>query len=121
MDARDEPGPESDGGAMPTRDPRLEIPEVLRQPVRRPASMKDRPNRESDRGDWSDMAMAWGLAMEFVFSILGGLVLGWLLDRWLGTGPTFVIVGLAAGFVLAFIRIVKQSAKGAKGPGHKRK
>ncbi len=40
-----------------------------------------------------------GLGIEFVASIVGGGVIGWLLDRWLGTSPWLLVAGLFAGLV----------------------
>jgi F0F1-type ATP synthase assembly protein I len=38
-----------------------------------------------------------GLGMLNVVCLLGGCGLGWLVDRWLGTFPIFLFVGLIAG------------------------
>jgi F0F1-type ATP synthase assembly protein I len=38
-----------------------------------------------------------GLGMLNVFCLLAGSSLGWLVDRWLGTFPILLFVGLIAG------------------------
>ncbi len=56
-----------------------------------------------------------GLAYAAAFSLFGavvaGLIAGWLLDRWLGTAPWLLVLGIvlgaAAGFY-EFIRITSQ-------------
>lgn len=44
------------------------------------------------------MGLGWYLA----FCIIGGIVGGVLLDRWLDTRPVFVLIGLFGGLLLAF-------------------
>jgi hypothetical protein len=43
-----------------------------------------------------------GLGWYLAFCIAGGIIGGVLLDRWLGTEPIFVLVGLFGGLFLAF-------------------
>ena len=45
------------------------------------------------------IALAGQVGWWMVFSILGGFLLGMLLDRWLGTGVLFTIVLLLGGIV----------------------
>jgi ATP synthase protein I len=52
-----------------------------------------------------------GLAWILVITILGGGLLGWLLDRWLGTLPIFMIVGILLGVVSGFWRTYKSVMK----------
>ena len=63
--------PEEPGSA---RDPRLEIPETLRRPVDLPESMKRREEGSSIAG----AAKAWGIALNFIATILAGAAAGWL-------------------------------------------
>ena len=56
---------------------------------------------------------SWGIGLragvEIVSALIAGAALGWLLDRWLGTGPwlllVFFVVGGAAG-VLNLYRLI---------------
>jgi ATP synthase protein I len=43
-----------------------------------------------------------GLGWYLAFCIAGGIIGGVLLDRWLGTEPVFVLIGLFGGLFLAF-------------------
>ena len=56
---------------------------------------------------------------EFVAGIGVGALLGWLLDRWLGTSPAlligFLALGTAAGFWNVYRIAVKPTA-GGRGP-----
>jgi F0F1-type ATP synthase assembly protein I len=57
--------------------------------------------------DAASMAKAWGVALDFVFSILAGGGLGWAFDAWRKTLPWGLLVGLGLGFIVAFWRIVQ--------------
>ena len=45
---------------------------------------------------------------ELIGGILGGLGLGWLCDKWLGSTPICMIAGAILGMVAAVYLIVKQ-------------
>ena len=97
----------------PPRDPRLEIPEVLRTPIQKPdydpvfGDKGGRPNTP----DLAGAGRAWAVALDFVFTIIAGAGLGWLADRWRGSLPLWTMVGLVAGFVTAFIRIIRTTQR----------
>lgn len=105
-DRPDQPAPPSEPtGPPPRRDPTLEIPEVLREP----APVTRRYRRSRTHKGASETARAFGIASEFIFSTLGGVVLGWLIDRWMGTKPWATLIGLTLGFVGGTIRVIQQS------------
>jgi F0F1-type ATP synthase assembly protein I len=89
-------------------DPRLKIPEELQTPAARPPPAK--PAR-ADGASIVQAGRAWAVAMTFIFTILAGAFLGWLFDGWRGTTPTGALIGLALGFVLAFVQIVRATQK----------
>jgi ATP synthase protein I len=47
-----------------------------------------------------------GLGLEFSGSVIGGLVLGYLLDEWLGTTPWLFLIGTFGGLGGAVLRLV---------------
>jgi F0F1-type ATP synthase assembly protein I len=49
-------------------------------------------------------------AMDFISSILAGLLLGSALDWWLDTNPVFVIIGIVLGFIAGFYKLWRASA-----------
>lgn len=53
------------------------------------------------RAAWSGEAEAWTVLARLISGPLlyGGL--GWLVDRWLGTNPWFVVVGILGGMALS--------------------
>src|SRR5262249_53751670 len=95
------------------RDPRLEIPETLRTPVRKPdlSPTEGGPSKPPPPGGLTESSRAWATAMDFIFTILAGAAIGWLIDRWQHTIPRWTMVGLALGFVTAFIRIVRATQR----------
>lgn len=46
------------------------------------------------------------LGLEFSGAVIGGLIVGYYLDDWLGTGPWLVLVGTLGGLATAVIRIL---------------
>jgi ATP synthase protein I len=46
------------------------------------------------------------LGLEFSSAVIGGLILGYYLDEWLGTKPWMVMVGTFAGLGTAVIRMI---------------
>ncbi len=65
--------------------------------------------QEQRRQAMADLGKAWGIALEFIVSILlftGG---GWLLDRWLGTSPWFLIAGMGVGLFGGVYRLLREA------------
>ncbi|MDX2027030.1 MAG: AtpZ/AtpI family protein [Alphaproteobacteria bacterium] len=56
-------------------------------------------------GDTSDAARAGRVGYEFVGTILGCMLIGWLLDRWVGTSPWGILVMLAIGFGVGMFNV----------------
>lgn len=112
-----QPNPEEplDQGAPPPpiEDPKLAIPEVLREtPSERAARLGDGP--KGSRPPTSSMvetAKAWGMALDLVFSTLGMFLLGYLFDLWRGTGPWGAMIGLVLGFVTSAVRLVRTTMR----------
>ncbi|MFS8086347.1 MAG: AtpZ/AtpI family protein [Acidobacteriota bacterium] len=56
-----------------------------------------------------------GLAYAAAFSLFGlvvaGLLLGWLLDRWLGTGPWLLVLGLVLGSAAGLYELISASSR----------
>ena len=42
---------------------------------------------------------------------LGGAIVGWLLDRWLGTAPWLLLILMFVGFAGGFINVIRISNK----------
>ena len=52
-----------------------------------------------------------GLGMEVSAQVFAGAVLGWLFDRWRGTGPTGLVVGSLAGIVIGLWSLIRGALK----------
>lgn len=111
------------GGELPPppmRDPRLEIPEILRTPIKKP----ELPNERKvvvippGSGGLGDLARALSVGLDFLFIIAAGGFLGWLFDWWRGTGNVGVLVGLGVGFLAGTARLLQRLNRDDK-PGPK--
>src|SRR4051812_20861788 len=80
------------------------IPEVLRRPVDVPATPELPGHAEI-----ASLGAGWGMATEFLVTIIAGLGLGWLFDYWRHTAPIGILVGLGLGLVAGLVRIIRQS------------
>lgn len=112
MNPRDDGDPGRGGAsepeypAIPVAPDPPPIPEVLRGPA------GGRPRgRDPDAPGalFSDTTKAWAIAMDFVFTILGALLLGYFADRWFGTAPKAALGGLVLGFAFALWRIIRRT------------
>jgi ATP synthase protein I len=69
----------------------------------------------SDNSDKEETNRKTGLAYAAAFSLFAavasGLLAGWLLDRWLGTGPWLLVTGLVLGAAAGFYELVRTAAK----------
>lgn len=90
----------------PENDPSLRIPETLSAPV------TERPDKpRSMTSGIMEMGKAWGVALDFIFTIVAGAAAGWGFDYWWGTTPTGSLIGFGAGFTLALIRIIRYTLR----------
>ena len=61
----------------------------------------------SDGSEQSKLAVTLRVVTLFSSNILGGILVGYLLDRWLNTGPWMVITGIILGLTSAIIGLVR--------------
>ena len=55
--------------------------------------------------------LAYGAAIALFAAVVGGLIVGWLLDRWLGTGPWLLVVGLVLGAAAGFYEFIRATSR----------
>ena len=61
----------------------------------------------SDSSEQSKLALTLTVVTLFSSNIIGGIIVGYLLDRWLNTGPWMVITGIVLGLTSAVIGLVR--------------
>ena len=59
--------------------------------------------------DMSGFARGMRLSAELVGGVVIGFILGWLVDRWLGTSPWGLIVFLLLGFVAGVLNVMRSA------------
>jgi ATP synthase protein I len=55
--------------------------------------------------------VAYAAAVSLFASVVSGLIIGWLLDRWLGTKPWLLVVGIVLGAAAGFYEFVRATSK----------
>lgn len=71
------------------------------------------PNRQ-ERPPWRLVGLVLSMAFVFPSALLVGYVLGWWLDKKLGTSPILVIVFIVLGFFAAVVELFRELKKFAK-------
>lgn len=72
------------------------------------------PRPEPKRSKYAALSQAWRMVVELVSGLAVGLVLGYALDRGLGTMPVFLLILGGFGFA-AGVKMMMVSAKRAGG------
>lgn len=55
--------------------------------------------------------IAYGAALVLFSSVISFCGAGWLLDRWLGTKPWLLVIGIVLGAVAGFYQFIRLTAK----------
>jgi ATP synthase protein I len=55
--------------------------------------------------------LAYAAAFSLFAAVVAGLVLGWLLDRWLGTQPWLLLTGIVLGSAAGLYEFIRSSSK----------
>ena len=55
--------------------------------------------------------LAYAAALSLFAAVVAGLILGWLLDRWLGTAPWLLVTGIVLGAAAGFYEFIRQTSK----------
>jgi len=55
--------------------------------------------------------IAYAAALSLFASVVAGLLIGWLLDRWLGTRPWLLVTGMVLGSAAGFYEFIRASSK----------
>lgn len=55
--------------------------------------------------------LAYAAALSLFAAVVAGLIIGWLLDRWLGTRPWLLVTGIVLGSAAGFYEFIRSSSK----------
>jgi ATP synthase protein I len=55
--------------------------------------------------------LAYGAALSLFAAVVAGLIVGWLLDRWLGTRPWLLVTGIVLGSAAGFYEFIRATSK----------
>jgi ATP synthase protein I len=55
--------------------------------------------------------LAYAAAFSLFAAVVAGLVIGWLLDRWLGTAPWLLLTGIVLGSAAGLYEFIRSSSK----------
>jgi ATP synthase protein I len=55
--------------------------------------------------------LAYAAALSLFAAVAAGLIIGWLLDRWLGTWPWLLVLGLVLGSAAGFYEFIRATSK----------
>jgi F0F1-type ATP synthase assembly protein I len=64
--------------------------------------------------NWEPLARAWGIGFGFCMSFLAGGAIGYGIDWYFKTSPTWLLVGLAFGLVAGTIRFIREGRQMGK-------
>lgn len=112
-------GPERVYPVIPDLPPPPVLPELLTTPVRKPTArnilgMGENPTALGRASQLVSMGKAWGIATEFVASIIGSFLIGFALDTYFKTLPRWSLGMLTLGLVYAVWRIVRRTMEDEK-------
>jgi ATP synthase protein I len=63
--------------------------------------------KRNDENVNSKSSVVYGAVLSLAFSIVSGLLVGWALDRWLGTSPWLIVAGIVLGSVAGFMQFIR--------------
>ena len=63
--------------------------------------------KQDDRNVNSKSSVVYGAVLSLAFSIVSCLLVGWALDRWLGTSPWLIVAGILLGSVAGFMQFIR--------------
>ena len=70
--------------------------------------MPDEQNKEEIN---RKTGLAYAAAFSLFAAVVAGLIVGWLLDRWLATTPWLLITGIVLGAAAGFYEFIRSTSK----------
>ena len=69
--------------------------------------MPDEDKQETNRRS----GIAYAAALSLFGAVVAGLLLGWLLDRWLDTKPWLLVAGVTLGSIAGFYEFIRATSR----------
>ena len=70
-------------------------------------AMPDEDQQEVNRKS----GLAYAAAFSLFAAVVSGIIVGWLLDRWLGTKPWLLVAGVVLGAAAGFYEFIRATSK----------
>ena len=67
--------------------------------------------KRDEQNEIGKSGVVYGAVLTLAFSIVSCLLVGWALDRWLGTSPWLIVAGIVLGSVAGFMQFVRLMSK----------
>ena len=64
-------------------------------------------SKDDEQNVNSKSGVVYGAVLTLAFSIVSCLLVGWALDRWLGTSPWLIVAGIVLGAVAGFMQFIR--------------
>ena len=68
-------------------------------------------SRRNDEDENRKSGVAYAAALSLFFSVAAMTGVGWLFDRWLGTKPWLMVVGLVLGAAAGFYEFIRLTSR----------
>ena len=68
-------------------------------------------SRRNDEDENGKSGVAYAAALSLFFSVAAMTGIGWLFDRWLGTKPWLMVVGLVLGAAAGFYEFIRLTSR----------
>lgn len=75
-----------------------------------PRSREDQAERDRVR-ERTRQARAWAIALDPVYGLVGFGLIGYLIDRFAGTGPRWITILAITGLIAGFYRFLSEAKK----------
>jgi len=87
------------------------LPQSKRPDARRGLRVIWMPEDENKEDINRKTGIAYAAAFSLFAAVVSGLLLGWLLDRWLGTKPWLLVAGVTLGSIAGFFEFIRSTSK----------
>lgn len=67
--------------------------------------------QERDEETNRKTGLAYAAALSLFAAVVAGLIIGWFLDRWLGTRPWLLVLGIVLGAAAGLFEFIRAASK----------